>query len=382
MEEILFYYNLCFASAYLCTFIICAHVLLSNIWIVEHTSPRLVRLVAGFVTIIGALNVLSWFITYSIPGLSRDAFFDISSFLDCVSFISFIWIGEVLCHPDRISYKYVLTRFMPMVFLLLVLCIVNHNWSHLVIYYVSLAYALVMIARQWISIRRHDQRLILQYAELEPHRHTWFMKIMGLLLVQMLLYISWSTIEYFGDLYHEADSIVAIIYDLLGVFIWIRVVSHIVRLKHDDVYDPVIQVDADANEDVVSEDDSYTDSQSENNAPWIERMDYIMHHDRPYLQQDFSLLKLAALSGTNRTYLSEYFNRTLHTNFYTYVNDIRLEYIDELMQDTSLDLSHIAAMSGFSDIRTFRKLFMDRFSCTPRDYRKGLLAKKNSQVES
>lgn len=107
-----------------------------------------------------------------------------------------------------------------------------------------------------------------------------------------------------------------------------------------------------------------------------------MHHDRPYLQQDFSLLKLAALSGTNRTYLSEYFNRTLHTNFYTYVNDIRLEYIDELMQDTSLDLSHIAAMSGFSDIRTFRKLFMDRFLCTPRDYRKGLLAKKNSQVES
>lgn len=89
-----------------------------------------------------------------------------------------------------------------------------------------------------------------------------------------------------------------------------------------------------------------------------------------YLNPQLKLSDVARQVGTNRTYLSRFFNQEKKMTFYDYVNNLRIEHAEELLRNTDLTLNAIADQSGFNSISTFRRVFATKQKCTPSEYRK------------
>ena len=91
--------------------------------------------------------------------------------------------------------------------------------------------------------------------------------------------------------------------------------------------------------------------------------------ERLFLNPKLKLSDVARLVGTNRTYLSAYFNRDNGATFFDYVNDWRVDFAKQLLSQTGDALYVVAERSGFNSLSTFRRAFEQRNGCTPAKWR-------------
>jgi AraC-like DNA-binding protein len=101
-----------------------------------------------------------------------------------------------------------------------------------------------------------------------------------------------------------------------------------------------------------------------------EKLSVCFEVDRLFLNPQLTVFDVALKIGTNRTYLSRYLNKNLHTTFYDYVNDFRLSYVEKQLISTELKISEIVQDSGFNSFSTLLRSFRKRHGCTPHEYRK------------
>lgn len=96
-----------------------------------------------------------------------------------------------------------------------------------------------------------------------------------------------------------------------------------------------------------------------------------MARERPWLNPFLTLQDMASALNTNRTYLSQYFNKTLKTTFYDYLNRFRVRHACEiLIAEPFLSMTLVYEKSGFNSSSTFRRAFEKHIGCTPAKYRK------------
>lgn len=89
-----------------------------------------------------------------------------------------------------------------------------------------------------------------------------------------------------------------------------------------------------------------------------------------YLSPDLTLAGLAAMLGTNRTYLSATLHEVLHTTFNEYINVLRIAHAAKLLKmqgDTTV--RKVMLCSGFAHYNSFRNAFVKVYGCTPGVYR-------------
>lgn len=116
-------------------------------------------------------------------------------------------------------------------------------------------------------------------------------------------------------------------------------------------------------------------------AAFAERMYLLFEKERVYLNPRLRLSELAMLLGTNRTYLSQYFNQNCESTFYDFVNDYRIHHAKLLLHSTDDTLETIAMNSGFNSLSTFRRAFVQREGMSPIEFRasNGKIRVSNSQ---
>ncbi len=104
---------------------------------------------------------------------------------------------------------------------------------------------------------------------------------------------------------------------------------------------------------------------------FAQELERLLHKERIWLNPHLTLTDLAMQVGTNRSYLSNYLNNTLHTTFYDYINSFRMQAaIDELHNPQSTaTMVEIAERCGFNSLSTFRRVFMRSTGCSFVEYR-------------
>ena len=116
-------------------------------------------------------------------------------------------------------------------------------------------------------------------------------------------------------------------------------------------------------------------------AAFAERMYLLFEKEHVYLNPRLRLSELATLLGTNRTYLSQYFNQNCESTFYDFVSDYRIHHAKLLLHSTDDTLETIAMNSGFNSLSTFRRAFVQREGMSPIEFRasNGKIRVSNSQ---
>jgi AraC-like DNA-binding protein len=107
----------------------------------------------------------------------------------------------------------------------------------------------------------------------------------------------------------------------------------------------------------------------------LETLDQLMQAQRPYLESDITLDKLAALAKVQPQYLSQAINQYREINFYEYIAAYRIEFAKaELRDETDKSILDIAMSAGFNAKSTFNLTFKKIVGLTPSAYRKQQLS--------
>ncbi|MDL2276979.1 helix-turn-helix domain-containing protein [Parabacteroides sp. OttesenSCG-928-G07] len=105
---------------------------------------------------------------------------------------------------------------------------------------------------------------------------------------------------------------------------------------------------------------------------WLKQslLDYFLG-EKPYLNPDLNLDDVSKALGTNKTYLSQLINREFEMNFYTFVNQYRIDYAIQLIENydkRTLMTTQLFSDSGFKSRSVFYKLFKETTGYSPTDY--------------
>ncbi len=108
-----------------------------------------------------------------------------------------------------------------------------------------------------------------------------------------------------------------------------------------------------------------------------------LEEKKAYLNQELSLINLAAELGTNRTYASILINKEFGISFYQLINKYRIAHAIELMKNKHFRQSTIDSLayeSGFKSKSVFYKQFKEIKGCSPSAYLHQIEAKNNSEI--
>ena len=100
------------------------------------------------------------------------------------------------------------------------------------------------------------------------------------------------------------------------------------------------------------------------------RISYLFDKEQIFLNPNLKVSDIAAAIGTNRTYVSAFFNRESDCTFYYYVNKLRIEYACKLLVSSDESIVLIAEKSGFNSSQSFIRVFSKIKHTSPTKYRK------------
>ena len=163
------------------------------------------------------------------------------------------------------------------------------------------------------------------------------------------------------------DALYYCFFIAIWMFIYHHTVNHII-IKVPALLNPFTKEEEDEHKEETPE---LNPKESNHFFPFAEKMDLYMRTEELYLNPKLTIEELANAIGTNRTYLSNYLNNQLNSNFYEYVNAYRIKKASAmLISDDIENLEIIAEKCGFNSLSTFRRAFIKETGKTPLQYRK------------
>lgn len=105
----------------------------------------------------------------------------------------------------------------------------------------------------------------------------------------------------------------------------------------------------------------------------FEQLETILMEQKPFLDRNFSRDDLMRLAGVGRNAINPLIMECTGINANNYINDLRLEHaIIMLKENSNYTLNYVAEESGIPNMSTFYRLFRDKYSMTPTEFRNGL----------
>lgn len=105
----------------------------------------------------------------------------------------------------------------------------------------------------------------------------------------------------------------------------------------------------------------------------ISRINNYMSNEKPFLNTEFSIYALSEDLGVSQYYITQSLNESLGKNFYTFVNEFRVNEVKQRLIDPKND--HLTVLgigfeSGFNSKSTFYSIFKKSTGKSPSEYKK------------
>ena len=154
------------------------------------------------------------------------------------------------------------------------------------------------------------------------------------------------------------DFDIEAVYMLGTLVIWMFICYFI--YKHESVIDELAEPVAAVCQATAEEDNADDLNQ---------RIRHLFETERIFLNSQLKLSDVVALTNSNRTYISRFFNNSHRKTFFEFVNEHRVKYAMNLLDTTTERLEIIAEQSGFNSRQSFHRVFSKIAGCTPEKYR-------------
>lgn len=101
-----------------------------------------------------------------------------------------------------------------------------------------------------------------------------------------------------------------------------------------------------------------------------ERLNNILQFLIKNFSEPISLQQVADVACLTKTSLCRYFKERTKQSIWDFLLELRLSHAARLLRETPSTTFSISNESGFVNVSNFNRLFLQRFNCTPREYRK------------
>lgn len=289
-----------------------------------------------------------FFLNYEIGG--KDWNWILKTSVDMVAEPFYAFILIELCSPGHLTYKTMALHEAPFVLLPVLL------WTtHIEIFYDilvgwSAVYGLYYAVWALMTIPEYHKMLRERFSYEENINLNWLRTILGSFFIILTLWVVDSLIV---NLYLDC------VYLIVAMIIWMFILSFIYR--HESVISELAVAEAPG-------DELATEVNSETDEIGI-RIEHLMLVQRAYLMPTLKISDVARHIGSNRTYVSNWFNHNRQSTFFSYVNQIRIKHACDLLNTTDMPLEAIAQESGFNSKSSFYRIFKNLKRCTPNEYR-------------
>lgn len=275
---------------------------------------------------------------------------NVSDIISIAAF-AFIPLEALALRQIELKTKYYLGVFLPILPLLLSPLFVDGVSSpiFIILYILTYLYYATLLGFSFFRLSEWDRKMKDLYSDVCHKQTLWFRQLTVPFLFLPLFWIPMYFFEYkWIDIFY---------YFLLSV----AFVRATVCAMQQEEFDPLADQD--------SEDETGTSKESELPV-WTRNLDILMKEDCVYRKFRLTSTELAAMVGTNRTYLSKYLNEYMQLSFYDYINGFRLNESEKLLIEGNLDIKQIALQCGFNDHNTFYRNFIKRNGISPSEFQK------------
>ena len=313
-------------------------------------SSRLQRLLAIIFILWGITTLKD--LVFFIPGADFEVFQRHALYIDGCGALTLALLLMEVTMPGWITRKRVLLLSLPFVLFLLVYNFVHLQWFDSVFKTFCIVYALAAEVIAIFKGRKYARDIRNTYSDLTGVDISWMWNIIFLFVVIELIWWNVSAID---------NTLYVTLYYFGILLCWHLAMVSINHMSATRLLYTIEQPEVEP-----------TASQAKYTAALSGRLESLMDERQLYLNPDLTLADLVKALGTNRTYLSDYISGTLHTTFYDYVNQLRIERkAIPMIESTSMNYTfeYIAEQSGFKSITTFRRAFKNFTGMLPSEYR-------------
>lgn len=375
------YYNLLF---FLYGVSIMFHLMMAFVFIYRQHS--LVKRLMGMLMLIVSVQYIK-----DLPFLGTDIYEDdyIYRVLSCVDSITiplYVLILIESCRPGWLTLKRTIAIVAPFPLVSALFIALHEEWIFTALLVMAMAYG--VSCGTWVirELPIYRRRLREEFSYEDNINLHWLRGIMVIFFIILIVWV-YDNLQPGSafDAVYMIGSFVAWSVTCFFMYKQELVLSEVMG-ECDDEPAPLVPVCAPSENvvdapvafasDVVSDVASYAASEIASDVATDNRFDAIeqrlgkmFDEERVFLNPHLRLSELAQQLGTNRTYLSQYFNQRCATTFYDYVNDHRIAYAKHLLRTTDDTLETVATSAGFNSISTFRRAFQQRVGCSAIEYR-------------
>lgn len=288
----------------------------------------------------------------------------LSAIATCVDIIAVPIYGFILvelCRPGWIKTRWMVMTEVPFVVMSLLYVLTQNHLFYMLLWVLSLAYGLWCIVWMIHDLPRYHRWLKNEYSYQENiNLHC----LRGVTLLFFIILCIWVV-----DCIYPS-TLIDTIYILSSLVGWM-VVCYFINRQELVIKEVIDSLPAETAEPLApaTADGETEESDNERIQLLSEQLEKLFTVDKVYLEPRLRLVDLAQKLGTNRTYLSNFFNKERQTTFYEFVNGYRISHSENLLTTTDYTLDVVAELSGFNSLSTFRRAFSVKNNCSPQEYR-------------
>lgn len=317
-------------------------------WFFVRKDSRILSRLIVILTLVLALQCIKdLFFIHDFFNHSRHLWAAVTSF-DMIAVPLYGAILSALCDPQKFKAANVVVDEIPFVVLPTLFIITGHRIFYTICVIWAALYGLYYVVWTLWTIPHYHRQLREKFSYSENINLNWLRIILLSFFVCLGLYVVDSSIS---------NIILECIYMFGSLVLWMFICFFL--YKHESV---ILELSD-------TEPGGLEPKGPESIDELTARIERLFAVDKIYLNPTLKLSDVASLAATNRTYVSQFFNRNKDTTFYGYVNRFRVEHACRLLLDTDCTIEVIAEKSGFNSKGTFYRVFSDAMGCSPSKFR-------------